>query len=128
MGITAKVWILSDVDVARCRRDPKHADSLFHAANDSVLIWGARGLHAILDRLLAADIGLERVDASDPTYVLGSAALAALLARPDPAIAESLTNPESPEVNAWSSASVLDLVKRARRAGCGIAYCIYEDW
>lgn len=128
VGISAKIWPISDADIAKCLAVRGHINTLFHAAEDYAKIWGARDLHATLERLMHAGIGLEIIDRSDPTYALRHAALKALLERGTDAIVHTLVQPEPAEVGGGSAGDIVDLAVRALNANLGICYCIFEDW
>ena len=139
MGISAKIWPITDADIARCaaersagvRPEASYINRLFHAVRDGdhAKLWGARPLRATLERLMDAGIGLVKLDDSDPTFALDSAALRALVARGDAdPIVRELVEPELPEVGGYRADSIADILARAVAAGSGVVFCVFEDW
>ncbi len=129
LGISAKIWIITDAEIAACRSRPEHINTLFHEADDYAKIWGARPLCATIERLMGAGIGLQKLDDTDPTFALDHAALRALVARGDADhVLDALVNPEIPAIGGDRGGDIADVMARALKANAGIVFCIFEDW
>jgi hypothetical protein len=131
MGITAKIWPESDVEVAAIVADPKRVDARFSATPTAeyALIHGARsnGLESYLAREATRGGGLRAVPgASDTTYVLPADRVRVLAETPKHSPYHLLlTDYPTQAINRVEIATV---VRAAAAHGHGLVFCLFEDW
>ncbi len=127
MGITAKIWPITDDEARACAATPKYVNELFHRIPDSrhALIHRARGLASTLAD--AAGPELRAIDgASDPTYVMTPAGIAAMLDRKVPSPFHPIV--EDFPTEAANRIEVVEIARAAAREHRGLMFCIFEDW
>jgi hypothetical protein len=128
MGMSAKVWHATEEQLAMCRADPRRADDLFphfeRATN--ALVHGARSLESYLNAHEGVAELRKLVGASDASWALPAAQVRALAAAPDAHPLRALLT-DFP-IESVHKVTIADLVASAAAAGCGLLFCVFEDY
>ncbi|HET9957196.1 MAG TPA: hypothetical protein VFQ61_22015 [Polyangiaceae bacterium] len=131
MGITAKIWADSEIEVSAMLADPKRVGSRFYAkpTDEYALIHSARsrGLDQYLASKAAHGGGLGAIPgASNITYVLPADRVRVLAETPTSSpFHRLLTDYPTDAIN---RVEIADVVRAAAGCGHGLVFCLFEDW
>jgi hypothetical protein len=123
MGMTTKVWAVSDREIADCATTPSLADTLFHRVADDrhALIHGWRGGGL-------PPFARQIVGASDPTFAIAAAELAAAVAMRERGEPCSLDDVFAIKTEAANHVEILHVARMATATNAGLMFCTFEDW
>ena len=123
MGITVKIWKITDEDAKQCCDNPGRVDLLFHSATRYSMVHNGRAFGETLSEEANQSRDFVSIDgASDPTYIFHGPALREFVAT-NQALGET--------VYFRQYAYPVDLPALAREAvdeHAGLIFCRFEDW
>jgi hypothetical protein len=123
MGMTTKVWAVSDREIADCATTPSLVDTLFHTVADDrhALIHGWRG--GGLPRCARQIAG-----ASDATFAISAGDVAMAVAMRERGEPCSLDDVFAIATEAANHVEIFDVARMAAAAKAGLMFCTFEDW
>lgn len=123
MGITVKIWKITDEDARQCCDNPGRVNLLFHNATRYTMVHDNRGYGETLKKEANQSRDFVSVEgASDPTYIFRGSALREFVAT-NQLLGETLYFRQY--------AYPIDLPALAQEAvdeNAGLIFCRFEDW